>query len=217
MSGPAIKWAARQKLRSGVAYRVLLALAGYANRNGEAWPSQATLAAQTGFSKRSIEYALKALAAWGLITRKKRGSNKNRGGRSSDLVTLAIGTCHGSDRPLPEGSIYSQVSAAKSAQSYSQDSATKWEGELVADVCEGLRSITYSRPERGPARGTTFPSTCAQISSEIRKPQGGHFADAQAPPTRYLGNPRKGLAAQATPAWHSRDGSAPARTTGGAQ
>lgn len=215
MSTSALKWAARQKLRSGVTKSLLLALADYANKAGECWPSQATLAAQTGYSKRSIEYALKALEDCGLISRKKRGSNKNKGGRSSDLVTLAIGASQSSELPLIEGSIYrkksavksggsySQNSATKSAASYSQKTATKLEGELVADVCEGLRCIyTLGRKEAKPGDRISLRSEL-QNSSDSRKRERGHVAAAQATHARAFRSSLK-----------NRAGTAPTHETG---
>jgi DNA-binding transcriptional MocR family regulator len=200
MSGVAIKWARHQKLRSGVARCILMELAFRADKEGKCWPSQALLADETGYSKRSVEYALKALELWGLITRRKRGRNKDRGGRSSDLVTLVIGSSHGSDRPFPEGSIYSQTSAIKSARSYSQNSAINSEEELVADVCEGLIEVHPLGRKEALAREVTFTAVGVSNSSDCRELQGGHFAAAQATPIRIFRIPRKYLTAGANPA-----------------
>jgi predicted transcriptional regulator len=143
MSVAAIKWASRQKIRSSVAMRVLLSLAEKANRAGECFPSQATIAGETGYSKRSVEYAMKALEEWGFITRKKRGKANGKG-RCSDLVTLALET----ETAAQTGCIYSHRTATKSDPIKSQETAIKSDGYLVAEGCER----TYSIHSRGPKK-----------------------------------------------------------------
>ncbi|MPR12169.1 helix-turn-helix domain-containing protein [Microvirga tunisiensis] len=115
MNTSALKWASCQKLRSGVATNLLLALARRANQAGECWPSQATLAAETGYSIRAVRAAMQALDRWGLISRQKRGSNKNRGGRSSDLVRLSMSGNSLSAGQAVGGSVYRKKSAGKEA------------------------------------------------------------------------------------------------------
>lgn len=67
---------------------ILLALVEHANKVGECWPSQATLAEYTGYSEKTVWTALGRLQERGLIERSHRGNGK--GGRSSDLIRLLI-------------------------------------------------------------------------------------------------------------------------------
>lgn len=87
MSAEAMKWAKAQKL-TGTAKVTLLALAWYANTNGEAWPSQQTLADHTGLGVRTIRRAMATLEACGAIKRRVR--SQGAAGRSSDHVELPL-------------------------------------------------------------------------------------------------------------------------------
>lgn len=87
MSVEAIAWAAKQKAGSPGAKLVLIALANYANEDGECWPSQATLAQWTEQGERTIRRHLIDLEQLGLITRKARTSSGNF---TSDLILLNV-------------------------------------------------------------------------------------------------------------------------------
>ena len=159
MSVAAVKWASRQKIRSSVALRVLLALAEKANKAGECFPSQATIAAETGYSKRSVEYAMKALEGWGLITRKKRGKAGGKG-RCSDLVTLVMDA----EEMAHTECIYSQNAAYKFEPIKSQETAIKSDGYLVAEHCER----TFIIPSRGQKKGQSRKSVSgAYVASNV--------------------------------------------------
>ena len=67
---------------------LLLALANYADADGECWPSQATLTHDTGLSERTIRTALASLEGAGLVSRERR--NRPNGSRTSDLITLTL-------------------------------------------------------------------------------------------------------------------------------
>lgn len=67
---------------------LLLALANYADADGECWPSQTTLTFDTGLSERTIRTALASLEASGLLSRQRR--NRPNGSRTSDLITLTL-------------------------------------------------------------------------------------------------------------------------------
>lgn len=77
-----------QKARglSAPAKAVILALACYADPKGRAFPSQATLAFDTGLCERTVRTALASLESLGWIVRERR--NKRDGSRSSDLITI---------------------------------------------------------------------------------------------------------------------------------
>src|SRR5688500_13899988 len=56
-----------------VARHVAITLRTYANRAGEAWPTQATLERGTGWARRPVNTALNALEAEGWLTRLVKG------------------------------------------------------------------------------------------------------------------------------------------------
>lgn len=88
MSVVATKWAKRQKVRTTCRV-VLTALADYADKAGRCWPSQATLASDTGLAIRTVRLVLAELTAAGVISRTHRGNGS--GGRASDVVVLNLG------------------------------------------------------------------------------------------------------------------------------
>src|SRR5688500_7537739 len=65
--------AVRDSDLSAIARHVAMTLATYANRAGEAWPTQATLEDGTGWARRSVNTALNALEAGGWLTRLVKG------------------------------------------------------------------------------------------------------------------------------------------------
>jgi DNA-binding MarR family transcriptional regulator len=67
---------------------LLLALANYADADGECWPSQTTLTFDTGLSERTIRTALASLESAGLLSRERR--SRPNGSRTSDLITLTL-------------------------------------------------------------------------------------------------------------------------------
>lgn len=87
MSVAATKWAKRQRVRTTCRV-VLTALADFADKQGQCWPSQATLAAETGLAVRTVRLVLAELTAAGAITRQHRGNGF--GGRASDLIILTM-------------------------------------------------------------------------------------------------------------------------------
>lgn len=71
---------------SASARAVLRVLADYADDKGRSFPSQVTLATDTGLSERTVRTALSQLEAAGWIVRERR--YRPGGCRSSDLVTI---------------------------------------------------------------------------------------------------------------------------------
>lgn len=66
-------------------------LADYANRNGgSVFPSVETIAADAGYSERSVQHALNALEWKGLITRDKRGGRSRHGGGRTSRIELVV-------------------------------------------------------------------------------------------------------------------------------
>jgi helix-turn-helix protein len=86
MSVEAMSWALKQRTGSTAHKAVLLALADRAGFEWECWPSQATIAAETEMSERSVRRILADLEERGFIERAHRGNAQ--GGRSTDLITL---------------------------------------------------------------------------------------------------------------------------------
>jgi DNA-binding transcriptional MocR family regulator len=68
----ALKWARQQRL-GGPASAVLRDLADRANESGVCWPSIATIAADTGYDRRTIQRALRTLEHERLIESKRTG------------------------------------------------------------------------------------------------------------------------------------------------
>ncbi len=87
MSVVATRWAKRLRVRTTCRV-VLNALADYADKEGRCWPSQTTLAAETGLAIRTIRLVLAELTAAGVITRTHRGNGM--GGRATDLIVLRL-------------------------------------------------------------------------------------------------------------------------------
>lgn len=67
---------------------VLLALADYANDDGEAWPKQSTLAQWTCYDRSTVNQALTSLEATGLIV--SRQTYRDDGGKSVKVYRLAF-------------------------------------------------------------------------------------------------------------------------------
>ena len=87
MSVQAITWAfACDQVTDPIETLVLITLANYADDFGVCWPSQTTLTRECRCSTRKLQYALKALAARGLIARYER--RRPNGSRRSDAVVL---------------------------------------------------------------------------------------------------------------------------------
>jgi hypothetical protein len=77
VSFPAILWAWSAPTES-TRKLVLLALADHANRDGVAWPSLRRIAARTGLSERTVQYALRDLQEEGHIRRVRKPGARTR-------------------------------------------------------------------------------------------------------------------------------------------
>lgn len=98
-----------------IARHVALTLASYANRSGEAWPSQETLQRGTGWSRRTVNNALNDLELAGWLTRLVKGHQ----GRAT-LYRLHIpGDSGASPHPAPPSP--EPAPAGRPTQSADQD------------------------------------------------------------------------------------------------
>lgn len=79
-------WAKRQQVGSPTRKLLLLVLADYADEAWSCFPGQATLAAETELSERSVRRQLAELEADGFITRTER--RRDNGYRTSDRIVL---------------------------------------------------------------------------------------------------------------------------------
>jgi DNA-binding transcriptional ArsR family regulator len=89
MSMAALKWARDQRGLGGPAAAVLRDLADRANSEAMCWPSVAKIAEATGYSRRTVQRALRRLEADKLIATRRTGSGSRyllalEGGRQSD-------------------------------------------------------------------------------------------------------------------------------------
>jgi hypothetical protein len=92
VSHTAVTWARAQAELHPTPKAVLVALAERVKANGdECWPSQKTVAADTGKSLRTVNSALAYLQDQGFITREGRHSRRN-GHRVTDVIVLRMDT-----------------------------------------------------------------------------------------------------------------------------
>lgn len=79
MSIQAVGWVLRhERETSGINRLVLLALANYADENGEAYPSVKRLAGDCNCSERAVQYAIKELEGMGLLVRSLNAATDGR-------------------------------------------------------------------------------------------------------------------------------------------
>lgn len=88
LSVQAITWALQLETGSPTHKLVLLALANYANQDGQCWHSQLTIAADTELSRASIVRSLDFLEKQGVIIRERR--SRADGVRTTDIITLDL-------------------------------------------------------------------------------------------------------------------------------
>lgn len=88
MSSEAMKWAKSQRFAHPGVTHLVQTLAREADKNGVTWKSHATLADLMGGSPHTVRKALWVLANLGVIQRAHRSNG--RGGRSSDMIRLAL-------------------------------------------------------------------------------------------------------------------------------
>ena len=89
MSLEALTWAFNLELPNPGAKLTLLALANYANEDGEAYPSQKSIGIKTCLSERAVRSNLAILETLGVISRISR--KRSNGSFTSDLFKINIG------------------------------------------------------------------------------------------------------------------------------
>lgn len=88
MSVQAIGWALAQTVGSSSAKSVLVAIANYADENGQCWPSQGRIASDTELTDRSVRTAMALLEENGFINRAER--RRPDGSRATDTISLIM-------------------------------------------------------------------------------------------------------------------------------
>ncbi|KQO76446.1 helix-turn-helix domain-containing protein [Methylobacterium sp. Leaf88] len=157
MSVIAAKWVKRQQVRTTCRV-VLTALADRADKQGQCWPSQATIAADTGLAVRTVRLVLAELTAAQVIQRMPRGNRL--GGRAADLITLNLG--HDFDLlaivdAASEEPPFAAEDAAKGGEGYRQikDGLAAYEGRVSGTTCRG-KNLTGTQRNLLPSREETF-------------------------------------------------------------
>lgn len=87
-----MKWARQQRIEHAGLVHMLSILATVADKRGQSWRAQLTLADEMAVTERCVRRYLRALEKLGVIQRAHRSNG--RGGRSSDLIRLRL------DRPF---------------------------------------------------------------------------------------------------------------------
>jgi hypothetical protein len=88
MSSAAMKWAAQQTVQHPGLSHLLSILSAVADKRGQTWRSQLTLAQQMAVTERCVRKYLRALERLGVVQRAHRSNG--RGGRTSDLIRLRL-------------------------------------------------------------------------------------------------------------------------------
>jgi len=122
MSVQAIGWALAQKVGSSSAKSVLVAIANYADENGQCWPSQGRIASDTELTDRSVRTAMALLEENGFINRVER--RRPDGSRATDTISLIM---------QPEKSSAPPETASKKA-------------ETISPPPEGVSGLTTFEP-----------------------------------------------------------------------
>ncbi|KQT17710.1 hypothetical protein ASG40_16955 [Methylobacterium sp. Leaf399] len=153
----ALKWTKRQRVRATCRV-VLTALADRADKHGRCWPSQATLAEETGLAVRTVRLVLAELQVANVITRTRRGNGS--GGRASDLIALRIE--HDFDlitaaREQPEDTAFPADDAGNSEGGYRQMKVglAAYQGRVSGTTCRG-KNLPRTQKNLLPSRETRF-------------------------------------------------------------
>jgi hypothetical protein len=88
MSVQALTWALATATPSPTTKLVLILLANRAHPTGVTWPSVRKIAKESGFSERTVRYAIQTLITAGLLI--KRARFRDNGSQTSDLYSLCL-------------------------------------------------------------------------------------------------------------------------------
>lgn len=157
MSVAAMKWAKRQRIRTTCRV-VLNSLADRADKDNKCWPSQATLAADTGLAVRTVRLVLAEMETVGVISRQHRGNGY--GGRASDLITLNIDhdfdlmeTVEQTDDEAPFAAADAGIN--KGGYRHIKDGLAAYEGQVSGTWCRG-KNLTGNQRNLLPSREKSF-------------------------------------------------------------
>lgn len=153
MSVTAMKWAKRQRVRTTCRV-VLNALADRADKDNKCWPSQATLATDTGLAVRTVRLVLAEMEAAGVIARQHRGNGY--GGRASDLITLNLDHDFDLMETVDEAADEDAFAAPdaginKGAYRHIKDGLAAYEGQVSGTWCRG-KNLTGNQRNLLPSR-----------------------------------------------------------------
>lgn len=157
MSVTAMKWAKRQRIRTTCRI-VLNSLADRADKDNKCWPSQATLAADTGLAVRTVRLVLAEMEAAGIIARQHRGNGY--GGRASDLITLNLehdfDLLDAVDDAADEAPFAApDAGINKGAYRHIKDGLAAYEGQVSGRWCRG-KNLTGNQRNLLPSREKRF-------------------------------------------------------------
>lgn len=160
---------------------VLLALANYVDQDWRCWPSQRTLAKDTGLGERSVREHLRVLEADGYITRDHR--QRETGFRNSDLITIVAAKLKkNEDQPESPAARKIQpatddIQPADDYQSNRQEIPPNLSVEPLEEPSKGLLVNLHSPP---PDLGEQFCSLWDRYRTETQRAGAlGSKADAE--------------------------------------
>lgn len=148
MSVQAIGWALGQTVGASSAKSVLVAIANYADENGQCWPSQGRIAADTELTDRSVRTAMALLEEKGFIRRVQR--RRPDGSRATDTISLVM---------QPEKSSAPPEAPSKKAEAVSPP----------PEAVSGLTSFEPSVNHQEPVARTSAADPVAKLKTDIVK------------------------------------------------
>jgi DNA-binding transcriptional ArsR family regulator len=184
MSIHAVSAAFRQDCPSPTCKLVLLALANYADANGQCFPTANLIASETGLSPRAVKAALGSLAEAGIIERTER--RRKNGTQTSSIYTLIFQ----SERAAPCDDRVQQAHPDRvqitSAQSAGAAPLTTLEPSLEPSLKTRdaiAEQIWQLQPVTGGKRKATRPDVREALEAVVKR--GGRPEDVLAALTAY--------------------------------
>lgn len=184
MSVQAIAWAIQQRAGGPTEKAILMALANYADANGECWPSYKTLADDCEVSRRTVIRVMERLVESGLI--EKRPDSRTNGGDTSNIYRIAgCQNVTGGGVTDDTGGV-TLVSPRMNLPSNRQVSKRP-KPEPVAVPADIAEQIWLLQPITGGKRKATRPDVAEALKAAIGR--GATGADILAALTRYYALP----------------------------